>query len=403
MIHIVGGFYEEFCLYPQWHRYFGSAGRAAAALSEINHDIIFHTYVHNDHKVHIEYLSQIYNVKIDPHLSTEKIGFEYYHSLSTPTLYTTHTPITQHEPMHISGDIVIYYGMLEAANPIIEADYVIFDPQSENDPSMIFDNGSKINHLAILLNVEEGEKFTNEKSINAIAKHLFARSPELKVVILKDGPFGAHIFFDGEHHHIGSYETKNVFKIGSGDVFVAIFAHMWAHQKKSPLEAAEMASLATAYYCNYKILPIPQEAFDHTNFPLITIDKEISSKRIYLAGPFFTMSERWLIEEAKYQLEKFKANVFSPLHDVGYGEPSYVTEADLQGIDDSDILYAVLDDYDPGTIFEIGYAISKQKPVVIFIENKVPINMTLFEGSGCIIEHDFATSIYRTIWEVAKK
>lgn len=403
MIDIIGGFYEELCLYPQWNQFFGSGGRAAAALSKLD-KIVFHTYAHRDTQFNLDYFSKIYDIEIDVQSSTENIKFEYYNSLSNPRIHTLNSPLVQQNQITLKAETVICYGMLEAPNPIIHADYVIFDPQSENDPSMIFNNGSIIKHLAVVLNVEEGQRYTGKIMVEDIAEYFFKQSNVLEILILKDGPFGAHVFYNNEHHHIGSYSTSHVFKIGSGDVFVSIFGYMWAKEKLPPLEAAKQASLATAHYCNSKVLPIDNNIFTNSlpTFSPIIVNKEIFNKTIYLAGPFFTMAERWLIEEAKYQLQKFGAKVFSPLHDVGYGEPNFVTQADLKGIDESDILYAVLDDYDPGTIFEIGYAIAKQKPVVIFIENKVVINMTLFEGSGCVIEHDFATSIYKTIWEVAK-
>lgn len=404
MVHVVGGYYEELCLYPEWNQIFGSGGKAAAALANFGDKICFHTYVHETQKVSLEYFGNVYNMDIVPYLSTEKVKFDYYHSLSSPNIYTLNTPIERQKEMNINGDIVICYGMMEAPNPIIHADYVVFDPQSENCPSMIFENGSTMNHLALILNVEEGQKFTGKEDTKSIAKDLFNKSESLEVVILKDGPFGAHLFYKDEYFHIDSFVTDNIFKIGSGDIFVAVFGYLWAKDKLDPLEAAKKASLATAHFCNSKILPVDKTQIMTNIVPFdeIKVDKAVFEKTIYLAGPFFTMADRWLIEEAKYQLEKFGANVFSPLHDVGYGASTLVAKADLEGVDKADVVYAVLNDYDPGTIFEIGYAFSKNIPVVIFIENETAINMTMFEGSGCMIESDFATSIYKVIWKAAK-
>lgn len=404
MIHILGGFYQEVCLYPEWNNTYGSAGRAAACLSALEGKICLHAYIHDKYIDELKYFSNLYKVNINPIDSTEMIRFEYYHALSKPNIYSYNTPIEVQKQITLKEDIVICYGMMEAPNPIIHADYLIFDPQSENSPSMIFENGSTMNHLALVLNVEEGKKFTKESTINTISQAFFKKSDSLEVLILKDGPFGAHIFYKNEHYHIDSFETNNIFKIGSGDIFVAAFGYFWAKEKLSALDAANKASLATAYYCDTQILPIDKQFLFSKNgtYNTIRVDKENFSKRIYLAGPFFTMSQRWLIEEAKQQLEKFGANVFSPLHDVGYGDANIVAKEDLKGVDNADILYAVLNEYDPGTIFEIGYAISKNIPVIIFLENKTPINMTMFEGSGCIVENDFATSIYKVIWQASK-
>jgi nucleoside 2-deoxyribosyltransferase len=405
MIHIIGGFYNELCLYPQWHYNFGSGGRAVAALSKFGDNICFHSYVHQNKEKEFEYFTKLYNVEYKKIQSTEIVHFEYYHSLSSPNIYTLNIPPQIQKTYFLEEDIVICYGMMEANNPTINANYVVFDPQSENNPSMIFNNDSNINHLAVILNVEESKKFTNKQTINDIGKYFFEQATNLDVLILKDGPFGAHLFTkDSEYFYIESYKTDKVFKIGSGDVFVAVFAYLWAKDKFTPYESAIKASLATAYYCNSKILPIDKELIlnDNLKFKKIKIDKEQFNKTIYLAGPFFNMADRWLIEEAKMQLEKFGAKVFSPLHDVGYGKSNLVVKEDLSGIDNADILYAVLNHYDPGTIFEIGYAIAKKIPVVIFIENEVVINMTMFEGSECIIESDFSSSIYKVIWEASK-
>jgi len=404
MVHIVGGFYQELCLYPEWNYHFGSGGRAAACLSQFGTEISFHTYINKRTQKSFKSFANAHKIKSYAVDSSEIIQFEYYHSLSTPNIYTLNNPLIKQEQMTVAEDIVICYGMMEASNPVIHADYVVFDPQSENTPSMIFDNGSTMNHLALVLNVEEGKKFTGKNTIQEISKALFKKSDSLEVLILKDGPFGAHIFYGDEYCHIDSYETENIFKIGSGDIFVAVFGYLWAYDKLSPLEAANKASLATAMYCNTKNIVVDKnKLFKEISFKKIKVNKESFEKKIYLAGPFFTMSERWLIEEAKGQLEKFGANVFSPLHDVGYGDASVVAKADLKGVDDADILYAVLNEYDPGTIFEIGYAISKNIPVIIFLENQTPINMTMFEGSGCIIENDFSSSIYKVIWEASKR
>lgn len=403
MIHVIGGFYKELCLYPSWDYNFGSGGRAAAILSNFEERICFHSYVHKNKEREFKYFSEIYNIDIKLLPSTEIINFEYYHALSAPNIHTLNSTIIQQEQTSISEDIIICYGMMEVKNPVLHADYVIFDPQSENNPSMIFNNGSNINHLALILNVEEGKKFTSKNTIKDIAKVFFMKSSSLEVLILKDGPFGAHLFYNSQYYHIDAYETRNVFKIGSGDIFVAIFGYLWAQDKINPIEAAHKASLATAIYCNNQILQIDKSSLSiESEFNKIKLDKEIFTKRIYLAGPFFTMADRWLIEESKFQLEKFGANIFSPLHDVGYGKSDFIAKEDLKGVDQANILYAVLNDYDPGTIFEIGYAISKNIPVVIFIENKRDIDMTMFEGSGCIIEDDFATSIYKVIWEASR-
>lgn len=100
---------------------------------------------------------------------------------------------------------------------------------------------------------------------DSIAKSFFKKSKNLEVLILKDGPFGAHLFHNDEYYHVDAYETKNVFKIGSGDVFVAVFGYLWTQDKLTPIEAAQKASIATAMYCDNKILQINKDSLFRSN------------------------------------------------------------------------------------------------------------------------------------------
>ena len=41
--------------------------------------------------------------------------------------------------------------------------------------------------------------------------------------------------------------------------------------------------------------------------------------KVYLAGPFFSMGQRWLVDEARRCLGELGMDVFSPFHDIGPG------------------------------------------------------------------------------------
>jgi nucleoside 2-deoxyribosyltransferase len=92
--------------------------------------------------------------------------------------------------------------------------------------------------------------------------------------------------------------------------------------------------------------------------------------------------------------------VFSPLHDVGRGSASEVARKDLEGLDACDAVLAVLNGGDTGTIFEIGYAIARSKPVVALAQNVRPEDLKMPEGTGCHIAGDFVTAIYQAVWSL---
>ncbi|WP_236961022.1 nucleoside 2-deoxyribosyltransferase [Methylobacterium durans] len=120
---------------------------------------------------------------------------------------------------------------------------------------------------------------------------------------------------------------------------------------------------------------------------------------IYLAGPFFDLAQRWLVEEALERLQALGAPVFSPLHEVGMGRPAQETAtADLEGLDRCAAVLALLDGADPGTLFEVGYARAHGKPVVVLAERVEDLHLTMLAGSGCAVVRDLTSALYRTVW-----
>jgi hypothetical protein len=220
-----------------------------------------------------------------------------------------------------------------------------------------------------------------------------------EVVVIKQGTAGAPVFTADGQTQVPAYRTSEVWPIGSGDIFSAVFAHYWLEQLSSPAEAAATASLATAYYCQTRALPIPRDpaALQALKLEAAPI-KDYIRREIYLAGPFFTMAERWLINESRHALRQSGNDVFSPLHDVGHGLATDVVPLDLQALDTCDVVFAIVDGLDSGTLFEIGYARSKGTPVVAFVQNETPGNLKMLEGSGCYISADFSTAVYAINW-----
>lgn len=94
--------------------------------------------------------------------------------------------------------------------------------------------------------------------------------------------------------------------------------------------------------------------------------------------------------------------MFSPYHDVGHGSAEDVVPLDLEGINDADLIFAVGDGMDPGTVYEIGYARAKGKPVVVYCENESDENKKMMGGSDCLLCDDYVSSIYQTLWTACR-
>ncbi|MDD4720982.1 MAG: PfkB family carbohydrate kinase [Bacteroides sp.] len=397
MLNIIGGSYFENCKEPNRRDFFGSGVRGAATLSNKGIDISFYSCVSEDCLPTAEYSSRLFGYKINYVIVPRTIEFDYYHPLSKPCIINFN-PSTKLKDIEIdnTGDF-LYYGMLEA-NAIFNGNYVVYDPQNHK---RFKDTGSTARHLAIILNKTEALLLSNKntKDLKSAGFEIL-KNENAEVVVIKNGSSGAIVFYENEICEIPVFRTNRVWPIGSGDVFSAIFAWKWIFEKKGPFESALSASMLTASFCQSNILPI-EEPLNQ----LKPLEIKKSAKKVYLAGPFFTMSERWLINELRNSLTDFGNNVFSPLHDVGtinssdiYTDSKEIAKKDLEGLINCDVVLAVLSGMDAGTLFEIGYAISANKKVVILSENVKDNDLTMLIGTGCEITDDFTTAIYKTSW-----
>jgi nucleoside 2-deoxyribosyltransferase len=199
-----------------------------------------------------------------------------------------------------------------------------------------------------------------------------------------------------------------VYKVGSGDVFSAGFASAWLLEKRKPIDAAWFASRLVAEYVETSQDQFSKKVIEQVRAQAREAQKhqrEASrprkpTKRIYLASPFFNVSEQWLVDEARSAFQSLGFKVFSPIHDVGVGEPREVAQANLDGLRNCGLLFAVLDGVDAGTIFEVGYARALRIPVVAVAESVDANPLTMILGSDCYVTNDFTTGVHAACWKL---
>ena len=97
---------------------------------------------------------------------------------------------------------------------------------------------------------------------------------------------------------------------------------------------------------------------------------------------FFTISQRWLVDEVRRELGNLGLEVFSPVHDVGPGPAMVVAPADIAALDECDVVFALLDGLDSGTLFEVGYARAREIPVYALAQSVSTEDLKMIEGSG---------------------
>lgn len=402
MLHIVGGVYREFCMHPSWREVYGSAGRAVSAIMQIGGQATLHTYLDSFNADILKSRSALEGFVLDATDVHEGVSFSYHHALSTPVIQA---PSNKYSPLKLTEDKVIRFGMIEGS-AIVNAKYAVYDPQNVSSPEAFHENGSKAEHLAVVLNNHEASILSGLKDATPddMARAISSLSGA-DVVIIKMGARGSLVYENGSCTQIPAFQTDRVWKIGSGDNFVAHFGYFWMEQGMPAIEAAKLASKATAYYCAYQGFATPKRlaAFSVPETQLSGRFLNGYKPLVYLAGPFFTLAELWLVEQARDNLRDMGLNVFSPYHDVGHGTADDVVELDLKGIRDCDVVLAIGDGLDSGTIYEVGYARAVGKPVVFYSENESSDNKKMMLGSGCILCNDYVTAIYKTLWTAAKE
>jgi nucleoside 2-deoxyribosyltransferase len=408
-ISVVGGAYGEECAFPRVKVFRGSGGRASSFLASVGCDVTFHTRVGAELHEHFMSIARALNYSLEARDKPQDIWFRYRHPLGKPDIINSSQEDCIDNTWVVNGENLLVFGMLEG-RPKVKAKKAVFDPQDGSNAQTFESNGSVADSLAIVLSYSEGVAITNEKKPSKMAEYLLQNSPNAEVVIVKCGPQGALVATHSSSSWISSFPTSKVYKVGSGDIFTAAFAYMWMQRQQDPLKAAWFASLATAQYVETtvdRLTPSQLEELEEKaqlqiEKPVLSQPNVIPNTQVYLAGPFFTSAQQWRIDEARESLKDMGFSVFSPIHDVGPGGAKDVAPADIEAINTSGLMLAIMDDLDPGTIFEIGYARAKDIPVVVVAECVTEKDLTMILGSGCDVTDDFTTGIYAACWHLMK-
>lgn len=396
---IVGGTYQETCYWPVWDELFGSGWRSVRVMRSLCPvvKISYHTVGGDE----VEKMLKVYaaSEKLNYELAKTKtpIGFFYNHPLATPI-------IKGGEPerlnLSVNGRCVVAFGMLEATVQI-ESEWVVYDPQSPKKPLSFKEQGGKAEHLALVLNKSEAQRLSGEASLEGIQKVLFEKEG-CECLIVKCGAEGARVYTSVEDDGsvIPVYKTQHVWPIGSGDVFTTVFAYYWFAGYKAE-EAAVNASRAVAAYCDGHgdVDRVADTVNSGTEYEVFAPQKR---GKVYLAGPFFTLSEKLFVSESRNLLKAMGVDVFSPYHDVGEGKAEDVVPKDIENLKNCACVFAIVDGLDSGTLFEVGYAVAMGKKVVAYVENETEGALKMLAGTGCDIEKDLTTAMYKTCWYAAE-
>ena len=392
-ISVVGGVYGEECAFPIRKQVFGSAGRAAVALSSHFDKVTLHTLLPDQAAARVMPNFDAHNVDVAIHGGEQFVSFEYLHCLAEPQIHPRVSKIVEQPSFHVVGEIVVQFGMMEC-RPTVDAEICVYDPQSPNSPVSFSASGSKARRLAVVANAGEIEILTGQ-SVDAGAQQL-VHTENAEVVVAKCGLHGARVYGkDGFLGAVPAYQTQKVFTVGSGDMFVAAFAFAWGKEGLEPVAAADYASRAVADYVETEMPQLmPVAEVNAVNRQPV----KLAGGKVYLAGPFRELGQRVVINEARKSLMSLGTEVFSPVHDIGHGPADAVVQKDLQAIQDCDAVFAIISGSSPGTLFEVGYAVALGKPVFCVAQNLRSNDAKLPQGAGCVVHDDFISALHLLAW-----
>lgn len=396
MVNVIGGTYREIDYDDVSMEIFGSGFRCAKFLLENNCPVNFTTSGNDETNLFLKENQKVYpKLKFDCKDYDELITFQYSFALDEPSIFPNPLNIPIAKQWEVVANDVIAFGMLESDYKI-EAQKVVYDPQTSIKPK-VFSKIGKAEKLVYIINRNEAHSISSSDCIEDI-KTFFFHKEKVEAFIIKNGPYGATLYTKNNDYEIPSFITNNVYKIGSGDIFTASFGYYWMIKGFSFEKSALLASKSTALYCDKKVYISCAEnvSFKYQEFK----GRNLSEKQVYLASPFFSLSELILVDKIRNALLSFGVKVFSPFHDIGLGEEIAIAKKDIEGINNSDVVFLVLDNLDSGTLIESGFSMANDKKLIGYHRTCDENNLLMLKPSKISIYKNLTTALYHTIWSI---
>lgn len=324
-----------------------------------------------------------FGIEVDVHPTRNRFVFDYLYPLAAPRIMPL--PRQKGPPVRVTGEYVLRFGCLEG-DFRVSAKRAVYDPQSGNTPSAFGENGSTAERLALVLNSDEIRRLAQTDDIGIAAARLMSRDNTAAIVV-KDGAAGAHVF-DGKAapRHVPAFPTRSVYKIGSGDVFSATFAHAWLSGERSADYAANLASRRVADYVETPAFPLAP-----TSFARLPAPSTAGRRKVLLSMPGNGTTKGWLREQAVRGL----AGLGAAVSIAGAPVPGAVASDDAHG--DCDVVLALLSLSDvAGAKAELRAAVARGKPVVAFTDD--PAVLDEVRGAGVTATDDLCSALYLTQW-----
>lgn len=375
-MHIVGGLYRELCHIPAWDATMGSGARAALTVAGLSKGTKFTTYAAKNDNNAIAALER-HGIATTVATRPSPIVFAYFHPLSSPYIEPGREKLIPQPSLHVTGDAVLRFGFLEG-DAVVKACRAVYDPQTWRSPKPFTANGSSADELALVMNELEILHATGIEDLETAAHHLI-QTQEAEVVVVKQGPYGAKVYdASGSSTHIPAYRSSRIFKIGTGDVFSAVFAHYWAQVKMPARAAADLASRAVSLYCETRTFLFDQAALAARQ-PVYATRGATACVETGIEA----IGQRYTLEEARFALSELGVDTTCPnIEPMG---PTATHDAIL-----------VIDDALPKESADrIANSVASGANMIV-LKERLETNPSW--PMGTLITPDFTTALYFTAW-----
>ncbi len=213
-VSVVGGVYREFCEWPHWEEVYGSAGRAAVAITDMVDEVDLHCCLDEETKRQFQGIAEAFDIRLQARPRQDDISFQYRNVLTRPKIFPPRQHIKAADAFSVEGDVVLVFGMLEA-NPIIRAKKCVYDPQNPISPKGFRDGGGVAERLAIVGNRAEICGLAEIDDDTAAAQFILTKEAA-EAVVVKCGLQGAKVVTTAGVLTVPAYVSGGGWTLGSG-------------------------------------------------------------------------------------------------------------------------------------------------------------------------------------------
>lgn len=229
-------------------------------------------------------------------------------------------------------------------------------------------------------------------SVSSLCAQMLKYSESL---LFKENRGGARLFNSSQQTgaiQVGAQARPIVHSVGVGDCFDAAFVALLS--RFNPIEALSYATWISSEYACYRdwdsfkrkvnrvMGTSPREIVELEGTKLTWEERE--EFNIYIAAPDFDYVDRTHINNVVSCLKYHNFKPRLPIRESGQAviddsssEKARLFQADMNLLDECDMLLAVLVEHDDGTMIEIGLASGRRIPVVVYDPNRIAHNLVL--------------------------